>query len=40
MTRYENQWKTAVFRIEPGSSTVESFVPLIKAAVEKIIGKK
>ena len=40
MTRYEDQWKEAVFKVEPGSTTVELFAPLFKAAVETLTGKK
>ena len=40
MLRYEDQWKEAVFRIEPGKTTVESFAPLFRAAVETLTGKK
>lgn len=40
MTRYEDQWKQAVFRVEPGRTTVESFAALFRAAVETLTGKK
>ncbi|MBI1955846.1 MAG: hypothetical protein HYS38_05585 [Acidobacteria bacterium] len=40
MTRYERQWKEAVFRIEPGVTKVESLAPLFKAAVETLTGTK
>lgn len=39
MARYEDQWKEAVFRVGSGTS-VESFVPLFRAAVETLTGKK
>lgn len=40
MTRYESQWKQAVFRVEPGKTTVDSFGPLFRASVETLTGKK
>lgn len=40
MTRYEDQWKEGVFKIEPGSTTVESMAPLFKAAVESLTGRR
>ncbi|MBI4504770.1 MAG: hypothetical protein HY691_04485 [Chloroflexi bacterium] len=40
MANYENQWKEAVFLVEPGSTTVESFAALFRAAVETLTGKK
>jgi hypothetical protein len=40
MTRYERQWKEAVFRVEPGTTTVEPFSPLFREAFETLTGKK
>lgn len=40
MTRYEGQWKEAVFRVEPGKTTVKSLAPLFRTAVETLTGKK
>ncbi|MDE2058607.1 MAG: hypothetical protein KGL31_09865 [candidate division NC10 bacterium] len=40
MMRYEDQWKEAVFRVEPGETTIESFASLFRAAVETLTGKK
>lgn len=40
MTRYEGQWKEAIFRIEPGRTKVQSLGPLFKAAVDALTGSK
>ena len=40
MTRYEDEWKQAVFKIEPGQSKVEAFGPLFKAALDTVTGKE
>lgn len=40
MTRYEPQWKEAVFRIEPGSTSVAPFALLFREAFETLTGKK
>jgi hypothetical protein len=40
MTRYEDQWKQAVFNIEPGKTKVKAFAPLFKAALETVTGKE
>lgn len=34
MSRYEKQWKEAVFRVEPGVTKVRSFTPLFMAAIK------
>jgi hypothetical protein len=39
MTRYESQWKQAIFKIEPNKTRVESLAPLFAAAVETLTSK-
>lgn len=39
MTRYESQWKEAVYYIEPGKTKVTTFAPLFEMAYKKISGK-
>lgn len=39
MTRYENQWKQAVYYIEPGKTKTKDFLPLFKIAHKKITGE-
>lgn len=38
MARYENQWKQALFYIEPGKTKAEDFLPLFEAAYKKFSG--
>jgi hypothetical protein len=38
MTKYSREWKQSEFKIEPGKSTVEEFLPLMKACVEKLVA--
>jgi len=38
MTRYENQWKEAVYFIEPMKTKVRSFIPLFDFAYKKLSG--
>jgi hypothetical protein len=38
MTRYDEQFKEANFKIHPGVTDVESFTPLFRAAFEKLKG--
>jgi hypothetical protein len=40
LTRYEDQWKQAIFRITPGQTKVEDFHPLFEAALKTITGKE
>ncbi len=39
MTRYEDEWKQAVYKIDPEKTKVNAFEPLFKAAVDKLLGK-
>ncbi len=39
MTRYDNQWKEAVYYIEPGKTKTKKFLPLFKAAYRKLTGE-
>lgn len=39
MTRYEEQWKEAVYYIDPGKTKVSTFAPLFEMAYKKISGK-
>jgi len=38
MTRYEKQWKNAVYYIDPGKTKVSDFAPLLKRAYKKFSG--
>jgi len=38
MTRYENQWKEAVYFIEPGKTKIATFKPLFELAYKKLSG--
>lgn len=38
MTRYESQWKEAVYYIEPGKTKTKDFLPLFEAAYKKRTG--
>lgn len=40
MTHYEDRWKNAVYKIEPGETKVASFAPLFKAALDGVTGEK
>lgn len=40
MTRYEDEWKQALFKIEPGQTKIEVFGPLFKAALDTVSGKE
>lgn len=39
MTRYDSQWKDAVYYIEPGKTKTKKFLPLFKAAYRKLTGE-
>jgi hypothetical protein len=39
MTRYEGQWKEAVYYIDPEKTRSEDFVPLFEAAYKKLTGE-
>jgi len=39
MDRYEDQWKEAVYKIEPGKTKVRTFVPLFQKAFDNLTGK-
>jgi hypothetical protein len=36
MTRYEEQWKEAVSKVDPGVTKVTAFVPLFSEAVKRL----
>jgi len=38
MSKYPEGWKQAEFILEPGTTRVSDFLPLMKASVEKVIG--
>lgn len=38
LTRYESQWKLAVYYIEPGKTKTKDFLPLLEAAYKKRTG--
>jgi len=38
MTRYESQWKQAVYYVEPGKTRVVDFVPLLEKAYRRLTG--
>ncbi|HVQ40261.1 MAG TPA: hypothetical protein VMS31_22155 [Pyrinomonadaceae bacterium] len=38
-TRYETQWKQAVYYIEPGKTKVEDFIPLFEKAYRRLTGE-
>ena len=38
MTRYEGQWKRALYNIEPGKTTIPQFKPLFELAYKKLSG--
>lgn len=38
MTRYETQWKEAVYYIDPGKTTIPTFKPLFEMAYKKLSG--
>jgi hypothetical protein len=40
MTRYEEEWKQAIFKVEPGVTTVGSLAPLFRGAVEALTKGK
>jgi len=39
MTRYETQWKEAVYYIEPGKTNPRDFLPLFEMAYKKLTGE-
>jgi len=39
MTKYDSQWKEAVYYIEPGSTKTRSFLPLFEASYKELTGK-
>ncbi len=38
MDRYEDQWKEAVYKIEPGKTSAKKFLPLFQRAFENLTG--
>lgn len=38
MTRYEEGWKHGTFKIEPGKTKIEDYLPLLRACVSKLVG--
>ncbi len=39
MTKYESQWKEAVYYIEPGKTKTKDFLPLLEMAYKKLTGE-
>ena len=39
MTRYEGQWKEAVYFIEPGKTQTRDFLPLFEMAYKRLTGE-
>ena len=39
MTKYENDWKDAVYYIQPGKTKTKDFLPLFKIAYKKFLGE-
>ena len=39
MDRYEEQWKQAVYKIDPSKTKVKVFLPLFKKALNFVTGK-
>ena len=39
ITRYENQWKQAIYLIEPGKTKIKDYTNIFKFAYEKLRGK-
>jgi len=39
MTRYEGQWKEAVYYIEPGKTRTKDFLPLFEMAYKRLTGE-
>lgn len=39
MTKYDSQWNEASYYIEPGKTNTKTFIPLFKAAYEKLAGE-
>jgi hypothetical protein len=39
MTKYVNEWKYALYYIEPGKTKTEDFIPLFEAAYKRLIGE-
>lgn len=40
MDRYEDQWKEAVYKIDPSATKVETFLPLFQKALDFVMGKE
>jgi len=40
MDRYEDQWKDAVYKIDPAKTKVKAFLPLFEKALSSITGKE
>ncbi len=38
MTKYEGQWKQAVYYIEPGKTKIKDYEPLFEMAYRKLTG--
>jgi hypothetical protein len=38
MHKYSNEWKHSEFKIEPGKSNVEDYLPLMQACVDKLVA--
>jgi hypothetical protein len=38
MTKYEVQWKEAVYYIEPGKTKIENFIPIMESAYKRLTG--
>ncbi|MFA5404740.1 MAG: hypothetical protein WC358_07380 [Ignavibacteria bacterium] len=39
MTKYDNTWKQAIYKIEPGKTNISDFIIILKFAYEKLKGK-
>jgi len=40
MTRYEAEWKQAIYFVIPGETKIEDYVPIFERAYQKLTGKK
>jgi hypothetical protein len=38
MTRYEPQWKQALYYVEPGKTRIADFIPLLEKAYRRLTG--
>jgi len=40
MTRYEAEWKQAIYFVTPGETKIEDYAPILERAYQKLTGKK